>query len=187
MKVRTERNHLNLNLTHPSHTRNHQNLTHNTNTNTNSSNNTHYLLNIQSSTLNFHPSNEIMMNMNSLRISIPKKGTLLGPPVIDKNTSISKCYRFLKVPYALPPTGERRWQKPLPLPPAFSYGSANNPTIYNIPSLPCPQISEFMDRDPSTEDCLQSNIYVPMGTPPSDGWPVFMYIRVYHPKTDCMK
>ncbi|KAB8301979.1 hypothetical protein EYC80_005433 [Monilinia laxa] len=117
-----------------------------------------------------------MMNMNSLRISIPKKGTLLGPPVIDKVTNISKCYRFLKVPYALPPTGERRWQKPFPLPPTFSYGSANNPTIYNIPSLPCPQISEF-DRHPSTEDCLQSNIYVPMGTPPLGGWPVFMYIH----------
>ncbi|ESZ96305.1 hypothetical protein SBOR_3360 [Sclerotinia borealis F-4128] len=115
--------------------------------------------------------------LTSLRVSIPSKGYLLGPAIIDKATNISKCYRFLKVPYALPPIGERRWQKPFPLPLKFSYGSEDDPPIYNIPSFPCPQTSQFIDIGPSTEDCLHSNIYVPLGIPPLSGWPVFFYIR----------
>ncbi|KAI9644056.1 hypothetical protein NHQ30_007408 [Ciborinia camelliae] len=115
--------------------------------------------------------------LNSLRVSIPRKGTILGPAIIDKTTNIPKCYRFLKVPYALPPTGERRWQKPFPLPSTFSYGSEDKPPVYNTRPFPCPQTSQFVDVGPSSEDCLQSNIYVPLGNPPSAGWPVFLYIH----------
>jgi hypothetical protein len=33
----------------------------------------------------------------------------------------SKSRRYAGIPYALPPTGSRRWQKPHPLPPSHSY------------------------------------------------------------------
>ncbi|KAF7929192.1 uncharacterized protein EAE98_005111 [Botrytis deweyae] len=112
-----------------------------------------------------------------LRILLPGKGALLGPVIKDKTTNVSKCYRFSRVPYALPPTGKRRWRKPFPLPSNFSYGSENNPQTYNKPSIPCPQSPLLVSPGSSSEDCLQCNIYIPLGEPPSGGWPVFFYIH----------
>lgn len=116
----------------------------------------------------------------SLRILLPGKGALLGPVIKDKTTNVSKCYRFSRVPYALPPTGKRRWRKPLPLPSNFSYGPENNPPTYNKPSISCPQSPLLVSPGSSSEDCLQCNIYIPLGNPPSGGWPVFFYIRRCH-------
>jgi len=112
----------------------------------------------------------------NMLVTIPGKGVLVGAALTDSITKNPKCHRFSRVPYALSPTGARRWRKPEPLPISFSYGTETNPGKYKIPCSPCPQPSKFGVRV-SDEDCLQLNIYVPIGTPPRGGWPVFFYIR----------
>jgi carboxylesterase type B len=110
------------------------------------------------------------------RVSIKGKGTLVGTILLDATKGTPKCHRYSRVPYALPPTGKRRWQKPFPLSSTYSYGSPAS-GIFNAPSSPCPQPSVAAQL--CDEDCLQCNIYVPIGEPPKDGWPVFFYIREY--------
>ncbi|TAQ84331.1 hypothetical protein B7494_g7339 [Chlorociboria aeruginascens] len=106
-----------------------------------------------------------------------RKGSLDGIPLIDASTKTTKCYRFPRVPYALPPVGPRRWQKPEALPDTYSYGDAQNPWLYKSPSSICPQLSAFSTVPSASEDCLQCNIYVPLGIPPDKGWPVLFYIH----------
>ena len=108
-----------------------------------------------------------------MRVTIKGKGVLQGTTLLDSATKTPKCHRFSRVPYALPPVGKRRWQKPEPLPANFSYGSEKAPGQYTRPSSPCPQPG-ILNGD---EDCLQANIWVPIGRPPNGGWPVFFYIR----------
>jgi len=111
-----------------------------------------------------------------MRVTIPGKGSLQGSTLLDSASRIPKCHRFSAVPYALPPTGSRRWRKPEPLPPTFSYG----PKDYIRRSSVCPQLRVFGTQSVShDEDCLQSNIYVPIGKPPPNGWPVIFYIREF--------
>lgn len=110
----------------------------------------------------------------SMRIVIPGKGSIQGSTMLDSASKTPKCHRFPAVPYALPPTGDRRWRKPEPLPPTFSYGSKDYIGYISI----CPQPRVFGTQSTiHDEDCLQSNIYVPIGRPPPNGWPVFFYIR----------
>lgn len=55
--------------------------------------------------------------MTDVIISLGALGRLRGTRL---NSSGGVC-KFLGVPYALPPTGARRWKKPEPLPAGFSY------------------------------------------------------------------
>jgi Carboxylesterase family len=110
----------------------------------------------------------------TMRVTIPGKGTLQGAMLLDPATKTSKCHRFSSVPYAVPPTGALRWRKPEPLAPAFSYSSKE----YTKPSSVCPQPRVFGTQATThDENCLQANIYVPVGKTPHSGWPVFFYIR----------
>jgi hypothetical protein len=113
---------------------------------------------------------------NSMRVTIPGKGVLEGVELLDPKSNRPKCYRFSGVPYALPPTGNRRWRKSEPLPSTFSYGSESHPGKYTKPSSPCPQPSRFGIQS-TDEDCLQLSIWIPLGNAPPAGWPVFFYIR----------
>jgi len=109
-----------------------------------------------------------------MKVVIPGKGVLHGTTLRDPESLLSKCSRFSRVPYALPPINERRWQKPQPLPPDFNYGSKD----YTRPSPICPQTRIFGQQSPiHNEDCLYCNIWVPLGEPPAGGWPVFFYIH----------
>jgi hypothetical protein len=118
-----------------------------------------------------HPSIYAQPSFFVMWVSIPGKGTLQGSTLLDSPTKTPKCHRFSAVPYALPPTGNRRWRKPDPLPPTFSYGAKGY--IRRGGVCPQPRVSGVTHD----EDCLQSNIYVPIGTPPPSGWPVIFYIR----------
>jgi carboxylesterase type B len=118
------------------------------------------------------------LSQNSVRVSIPGKGVLQGAEVLDPVSGRVKCHRFSRVPYVCPPTGPRRWRKPEPLPPSFSYGSESHPGKYTKPCAPCPQPPQGGIHSYS-EDCLQLNIWVPLGDPPTGGWPVLFYIRQY--------
>ncbi|KUJ20832.1 carboxylesterase-like protein [Mollisia scopiformis] len=113
-----------------------------------------------------------------MKVINPGKGVLEGVTLLDSVTQKPKCHRFSRVPYATPPVGHYRWRKPQPLPESFSYGSDAAPGQYRKPSSVCPQPRVFGRQSPRhDEDCLQSNIWVPLGKPPKDGWPVLFYIH----------
>ncbi|PNP76819.1 hypothetical protein FNYG_09835 [Fusarium nygamai] len=119
------------------------------------------------------------------------KGRLKGIQRIDNVTQKPAYYRFTRVPYALPPTGVRRWRRPERLPPDFSYDDANGVAgdYTRFPPV-CPQphytheaadvLNPDRDPEPETvfdEDCLYVNIWVPAQSPSPDGWPVQFYIH----------
>ncbi len=69
---------------------------------------------------------------------------------------------FLGIPFAAPPVGELRWEKPQPLEP---WGDVYNATQY---SIHCTQTIDFIYRyilmgNVSGEDCLYLNVWVPGG------------------------
>jgi carboxylesterase type B len=85
------------------------------------------------------------------------------------------CHFFGGVPYALPPLGPYRFQKPRSLPTCYRYGTRRNPARFLGGCGVCPQpaTGKKVDESGWDEDCLQSNIWVPVGEPPSGG----MFIR----------
>ncbi|KAK1059805.1 hypothetical protein LTR74_012322 [Friedmanniomyces endolithicus] len=86
---------------------------------------------------------------------------------------------FGGLPYALPPTGPYRFRKPRALPDEYRYGTRANPGRFTRSAAICPQ-PEVGTKYPEAlhdEDCLQLNIYIPGGSPPPNGWPVFFYIH----------
>lgn len=113
------------------------------------------------------------------------KGQLKGLLISDQQGN-PVYYRYTRVPYALPPTGSRRWQPPQALSPDTQF-SGNHSSFGPI----CPQPfyntrAALVDNpaaapDPEheqSEDCLYLNIWVPAGTaPPPNGWPVQFHIH----------
>ena len=82
-------------------------------------------------------------------------------------------YEYRGIPYALAPTGNRRWALPEPVTAlgagvfkAYDFGPA------------CPQQARFNLTEGSTnEDCLSINISIPAGTKATDSLPVFVWIH----------
>ncbi|KIW82404.1 hypothetical protein Z517_05431 [Fonsecaea pedrosoi CBS 271.37] len=108
---------------------------------------------------------------------------LTGKPIL---------YRFAKVPYALPPTGSRRWRRPQALPHDFTFNSSQGaPGDYTRFGPICPQPhydhGSIAIANPNAappveneqdEDCLYLNIWVPASAPPNKkGWPVQFHIH----------
>ncbi|KAI4951823.1 hypothetical protein J4E86_007239 [Alternaria arbusti] len=92
----------------------------------------------------------------------------------------AQCHYFGGVPYALPPVGPFRFQKPRPLPPCYRYGTKANPGRYTGGCGLCPQPgsnTETLDEPAWDEDCLQTNIWIPAGPSPAEGWPVLFWIH----------
>jgi para-nitrobenzyl esterase len=72
--------------------------------------------------------------------------------------------RFLGIPFAAPPVGERRWRAPEPAP----QWSRVRPAVHFAPSAPQPPSAlPGMAVGPQDEDCLYLNVY----TPSADGAP----------------
>lgn len=103
-----------------------------------------------------------------------------------------KARRYAGIPYALPPTGIRRWRKPQPLPASFVF-QARKVDGDDLTQSPfdaiqfrdaCPQkafAAVQANKDDNTltysEDCLYVNIWTPVEKP-GDGkkkWPVFLW------------
>ncbi|KAJ4994011.1 carboxylesterase-lipase family protein [Stagonosporopsis vannaccii] len=91
--------------------------------------------------------------------------------------------RFTHIPYAQPPTGSRRWQKPEPLAKGHVYGK-DGPLDCTQYGNVCPQ-PEYIVNGASMintdykfdEDCLAVNIWLPPGEPPKSGWPILAWIH----------
>ncbi|TLD26141.1 paraben-hydrolyzing esterase precursor [Venturia nashicola] len=103
------------------------------------------------------------------------RGFVEGSTIKDKSSGRTLCHYFGGIPYALPPIGPFRWQRPRPLEPCYRYGTRANPGRYTGAASVCPQPgkpSPLFD-----EDCLQCNIWTPEGEAPAKGWPVYFYIH----------
>jgi carboxylesterase type B len=124
--------------------------------------------------------NTISYQDEPFTLSLGTKGSIRG---LQRD---NKSRRYAGVPYALPPTGERRWRKPKPLPSGFSYdrpdGEPYDATRFR--SI-CPQKAfhvgkaEGGDGDYS-EDCLFVNIWTPVPKDDDDGktkWPVMLWLH----------
>lgn len=87
--------------------------------------------------------------------------------------STYSVYEYRGIPYALAPTGSRRWALPEPVTTlgsgvfkAYDFGPA------------CPQQARFNLTEASTnEDCLSINVSMPAGTKATDNLPVFVWIH----------
>lgn len=87
---------------------------------------------------------------------------------------------FTGIPYALPPVGPFRWTPPRSLPPCYRYGTRSQPGGFDGGGCGfCPQPGYRGQPTPALwdEDCLQVNVWLPVGEPPSSGWPVLFYIH----------
>lgn len=92
------------------------------------------------------------------------QGTLVG-------TQDAQGARFLGVPYAAPPVGERRWRPPAP---AAAWQGQRDATRL---ASACPQSPSPFGPASTNEDCLYANIFVPPGTLPGAKLPVFVWIH----------
>jgi len=101
------------------------------------------------------------------------RGVIEGLTHIDSQSE-PLCHFFGGVPYALPPLGPFRFQKPRSLPPCYRYGTKSNPGRFTGGCGLCPQPSDRKSDGKHEvaawdEDCLQSNIWIPCGDPPAGG------------------
>jgi Carboxylesterase family len=124
------------------------------------------------------------------------KGSLRGLQLSDAQTGEPAYRRYTRIPYALPPLGPLRWQKPQALPEDFSFNVEHDePGDYTSFGPICPQpVYDLVsgriknpDAGPEqenvqSEDCLYLNIWVPAGRDgerPEGGWPVQFFIRSF--------
>ncbi|KAJ9640596.1 hypothetical protein H2204_003224 [Knufia peltigerae] len=118
-------------------------------------------------------------------LNLGQHGSLRG------TVSLDVTHRFLNIPYALPPIGERRWRKPVHLPKDHIYtdeahsSSARDCTTYGDICLQPPYLVNGKDMSivPGanySEDCLVVNIWKPTKPLPTSGeekWPVLAWIH----------
>lgn len=108
-------------------------------------------------------------------LDIQFRGFIEGLTYVDKKTQSRLCHYFGGIPYALPPIGPFRFQKPRALPACYRYGTRVNPGRFTGGCGMCPQPGEGERK--WDEDCLQLNVWIPTGNAPSTGWPVLFWIH----------
>jgi hypothetical protein len=97
------------------------------------------------------------------------RGVIEGLTYLDKS-SLPQCHFFGGIPFGLPPVGPFRFQRPRSLPTCYRYGTRSNPGRFTGACSLCPQHGRRgLDDELWDEDCLQSNIWVPIGEPPAGG------------------
>ncbi|KAF2138462.1 uncharacterized protein K452DRAFT_276868 [Aplosporella prunicola CBS 121167] len=106
-------------------------------------------------------------------LDLGHRGFIEGVTIRDAASSRPLCRYFGGLPYALPP---QRWRMPRPLPPCYQYGTRAAPGRFAGGAGICPQ-SAAHAHALGDEDCLQLNVWVPMGAAPKGGWPVFFFIH----------
>lgn len=96
-----------------------------------------------------------------------------------------KARRYAGIPYALPPTGNRRWRKPQSLPSSFVFRGKDGISPFDATKFRdvCPQKSFHAgksddDKLNHSEDCLYVNIWTPVEKPgEKKKWPVYLWIH----------
>ncbi|KAF1812311.1 putative carboxylesterase [Eremomyces bilateralis CBS 781.70] len=109
-------------------------------------------------------------------LHLQSHGFIRGHLLTSPTTHRPLCTYYGGVPYALPPTGEFRWQVPRALPPCYAYGTRNAPGEFTEGCGVCPQVGGEGEQE-QEEDCLGCNVWVPVGEAPVGGWPVLFYIH----------
>jgi carboxylesterase type B len=122
-----------------------------------------------------------------------QNGSLTGITEANPTTGKPVLTRYTRIPYAQPPTGQRRWRRPQALPKDHTFSLENGEPgdytefghvcpqpVYQHDSvvLPNPRAAAPIVRVPD-EDCLFLNIWVPCGDVPEGGWPVQIFIRTF--------
>lgn len=106
------------------------------------------------------------------RVALPQ-GTLVG--VAQHGDYPQPVEAFLGVPYALPPTGDRRFRPPVRVPPAASPDVEIDCSRFG-PRAPARQFLVIGPELAESEDCLTANVFRPAGAA-SSGLPVALYIH----------
>ncbi|KAL2833457.1 Alpha/Beta hydrolase protein [Aspergillus cavernicola] len=109
--------------------------------------------------------------------SLAQRGYVQGVTISSKSSNSPLCHYFGGLRYALPPP--ERWRMAQHLPPTYSYGTKDQPFQCPGATGVCPQ-ANFMDPSAAVgwnEDCFQCNVWIPLGEPPKDGWPVLFFIH----------
>jgi hypothetical protein len=111
------------------------------------------------------------------RLDLQFRGHVEGLTYIDIDSN-PLCHLFSGVPYALPPLGPFRFQKPRSLPSCYRYGTKVNPARFTGGCGLCPQpgFGETSNTEAWDEDCLQSNVWIPAGKSPPKGTSIGMQI-----------
>ncbi|KAH3918877.1 hypothetical protein HBH56_025920 [Parastagonospora nodorum] len=113
-------------------------------------------------------------------VDLQFRGHVEGLTYFDEESK-PLCRYFGGVPYALPPLGPFRFQKPRSLPTCYRYGTRVNPARFTgscgLCPQPAPRGTNGENDSEWDEDCLQSNVWVPVGEPPIGGWPVLFWIH----------
>ena len=106
-------------------------------------------------------------------------GFVEGLAISSPSAGSPLCHYFGGIPYALPPIERYRFRVPRPLPMYHRYGTLANPGRFAGKTALCPQppYRAPLDKTFWDEDCLQLNIWIPVGEKPRGGWPVFFYIH----------
>ncbi len=121
------------------------------------------------------------MSITALLLSLTSSATAArnsDPTIVQTDLGAARgIYRngvleFRGIPYAAPPSGDRRWAPPQPATPwtgvrdASNFGSA------------CPQVARFgLTEASNDEDCLSINVSVPKGVKGGSKKPVFVWVH----------
>ncbi|EUC43564.1 hypothetical protein COCMIDRAFT_38501 [Bipolaris oryzae ATCC 44560] len=102
-------------------------------------------------------------------LDLSHRGYAQGRTYHDAQTGHPQCHYFGGIPYALPAA---RFQRANPLPPCYRYGTQSQPGVFDGACGLCPQPASGPGKEDQVgdEDCLQCNVWVPVGeAPEGDG------------------
>ena len=111
---------------------------------------------------------------SSTRPATESAPLVAAPAGTLRGVAVGNIHIFKGIPYALPPTGPRRWKPPAP---AASWKNAREATEFGFVCVqPKPQPGSIYawDPRPMSEDCLSLNIWAPAG---ARNAPVFFWIH----------
>ncbi|KAF4576963.1 hypothetical protein EYR36_004947 [Pleurotus pulmonarius] len=121
---------------------------------------------------------------------LPRANSVTLDSATFTGTTSGRVTKFLGIPYAQPPTGDRRFRLPEPIPPytgtvrATAFGPACPQQSARLP-LPDGLASDVVDLIvntaykavfPDSEDCLSINVVVPTSATPTSKLPVAVWI-----------